>query len=95
MAPLQISRRGIVGSQESTHSRITAGGTDDDCPFHNERGAGRAVVFGFVGIFNIPSQATGASVEAEQVGVVGFHVNKMLPQSHPAILVSRGVVKQP
>ncbi len=92
--PLQASGGGIVGRDKAAHAGVAAGRAYDDGIFDDERRAGGAIGFGLVGVFNIPAQAAGAGVEREQVGVVGFHVDRILPDSDAAVFVGSGIVEQ-
>src|SRR5579864_4217393 len=47
-----------------------------------------------VGELDIPSQTSRAGVEAEQVGIIGFCVDKVLPDGNAAVLVGGGIVEQ-
>src|ERR1039458_8960282 len=92
--PLQFSRGGLVGGHESAHSGIAAGRADDDLIFHDQRSAGRSIVFHFIGILDVPYQVSRAGVQAEQVRVVSFGIDEVLPDRYATILVSSGVVQQ-
>src|SRR5260370_18836885 len=92
--PLRLSRGSIVGRQESAHSRITAGCADDHFIFDDKRSTGRAIVLHFVRVLHVPDQASRAGVQAEQVGIVGFGIDKVLPDGHPTVYVGCGVVQQ-
>lgn len=93
--PLESYCHCIVGGEESAHSRVSAGSAHDYGPFHNEWSAGRAVVFVLVGVFHVPSQTSRASIQTEQVCVIGFYINEMLPYGYAAVLMSRGIVELP
>ena len=90
--PPELPSHRIIGRNESAHARITARRADNYFAVHHEGRAGCAVMLSLVGIRNLPPQAAGASVEAKQVGIVSFHVDKVLPHRNTAVLVHSGVI---
>src|ERR1019366_1095135 len=92
--PLQSPRGGLVGGHESAHSGVAAGRADDYLIINDKRSAGRPIVLHFVGILDVPYQVSRAGVEAEQVRVIRFGIDEVLPHRYATILVSGGVVQQ-
>ena len=84
----------IVRGYETANPLIAAGGAYDDLVFNHQRSAGRPVILIPVGISNVPDQISRTGFQAEQVGIIGFHVDAVVPKSNPAIQVARGIVDQ-
>jgi hypothetical protein len=85
---------GIEGSNETANAVVASRSADNDFVFDNERGAGGAVVFVAFGVGDVPEKMSGASVEAEEMGVVGFEKNFGVPDGDAAIVVLGGVVDE-
>src|SRR5579864_8542009 len=92
--PFQLTGGRIIGIQESSHSRVSARCADDYFIFDDKRSAGSSIVLHLVGVLDIPYQLSGARIEAEQMGVVRFGVDKILPNCHTAAFVGCGIVQQ-
>src|SRR5579864_1443342 len=91
--PHQLSSLRIVGGHKSADSGVATGSTHDHRVFHYEWRAGGAVLLGLIGIFNVPAQAARASVEAEQMSIIGFYVNRIVPYGNTAVFVRGRIIE--
>src|SRR4029077_6499832 len=64
---------------EAAHAIVAAGSSDNDFVLYDERRAGGAVIFVPFRVGDVPKQMTGAGVETEKMGVVGFKIDAVTP----------------
>src|SRR5581483_2222046 len=93
--PFLPSGCSVKRSQESSHTGVSTGSANNDFIFDHQRSAGCSVMFRLVCVFDIPEQATGTGVESQQMRVIGFRENRILPDRYAPIFVRGRVIQQP
>ena len=72
--PRKFPRLGIIGGHEPAHPVVAAGSSHQHFVLHDQRRARRPVILVSLGVRNVPQQMPGARIQAEQMGVVRFHI---------------------
>src|SRR5579872_2389863 len=93
--PLELSGDRIVRLEKTAHSGVSAGSSNDHGAIDHQRSTGRAVVLFLVCILNVPDQAAGAGIKAQEMSIVGFGIDKLLPHRDATIFVRGSIIQQP
>src|SRR5205085_7509915 len=72
----------FVSRYEPAYSIVAARSPDEHFVLHDQRCAGRAIVFIPIGVRNIPDEIAGPGVQTEQMRIVSFHVHAVMPQGN-------------
>src|SRR6266699_3105133 len=92
--PGQIASLSVICGNKASDAVISSGSSNNDFVVHDQGRTGGAVVAIPIGISDIPNQVSGAGIQTKQMRVVGHPINAIVPNTHAAAKMARGIVNQ-